>query len=207
MMLIITLKAFSLLAVLFLAGCASVNLPTEKELNQILEQQKVIVLLKINATRDGKPFEPFKSEFTEVNVHFGLGNFETGGKPKPVLTQRFLSQESRKEGWTYFIIKPEIYYLIFYPLHYGGPFPSDDFPRWKFTIPKSAKYIYIGTARFNFKNHTEIHYDSLVIENDDIEAEMLISKYLSADEKELSVSLMKKYKGGAIELRRPIDKE
>ena len=191
---------------LYLVGCVSVNLPTKNEINQILEGQQAIVLLKVNASRDGKPIKPFKSDFAEFNAHFGLGNFKTGGKPKPKLILRFLSQDSREEGWTYFVLEPEIYYLIIYPIGGYGRSP-EDFPRWKFTIPNSSKYIYIGTANYSYKNSVDVDYDSLTIGNDSIEAGELISKYLSAEEKELTVNLMQKYESGPIELRRPVVKE
>jgi hypothetical protein len=100
-----------------LVGCAaSIGLPTARESAAMSAGEKKIVLLRLECTVQNQPYEPFRPSLgAEFNIGLGLGSFETGGRPKFIDTLRFLSPESRREGWTYFVLPPNIYYLAVYP--------------------------------------------------------------------------------------------
>lgn len=74
--------------------------------------EDVIVLLNVQCTIDNQPYESFINPTftTEPIFLFGLGSFETIGKPI-LVSHRFLSEESRRAGWTYFMLSPGVYYL------------------------------------------------------------------------------------------------
>jgi hypothetical protein len=132
----------------WLAGCASVNPPVQAELAAVVSGRQAIVLLRVQCMIDGRPYEPFSHVLGEDNVGFGLGSFDTGGEPGAVVP-RFLSEPSRRAGWTYFVLRPGIYYLAVRP-----PQRSDwrayakllqTGPRWRIDVPEGAKAVYAGT--------------------------------------------------------------
>ncbi len=143
------LKAYGLLALAAcLAGCASVNPPAQAELAAVAAARQAIVLLRVQCMIDGRLYKPFSYALGEDNVGFGLGTFDTGGEPRAVVP-RFLSEPSRRAGWTYFVLRPGIYYLAVRP-----PQRSDwrayerslqTGPRWRIDVPEGAKAVYAGT--------------------------------------------------------------
>jgi hypothetical protein len=143
------LKAYGLLTLAaWLAGCASVNPPAQAELAAVAAARQAIVLLRVQCMIEGRPYEPFSYRLGEDNVGFGLGTFDTGGEPRAVAS-RFLSVQSRRAGWTYFVLRPGIYYLAVRP-----PQRSDwrayerslqTGPRWRIDVPEGAKAVYAGT--------------------------------------------------------------
>lgn len=143
------LKAYGLLVLaVWLAGCASINPPTQVELAAVSAGRQAIVLLRVQCMIEGRPYEPFSYGLGNDNVGFGLGTFDTGGEPRAVVS-RFLSEQSRLAGWTYFVLRPGIYYLAVRP-----PQRSDwrayerslqTGPRWRIDVPEGAKAVYAGT--------------------------------------------------------------
>lgn len=144
-----------------LVGCASTGMPTVEERTAVGAGEKALVLLRVQCTIEGQqPCEAFGSALLDENISFGLGSFETGGEPQPEARQRFLSPESRKNGWTYFVLPHGIHYLAVYPprrrdaVTYEQPvaFMYEErirkAARWRIDIPPDAKLVYAGTLRF-----------------------------------------------------------
>lgn len=137
-----------------LAGCASIGLPTAEERTAVGSGEKAIVLLRVQCTIEGQqPYEPFAYALTEDNISFGLGSFETGGEPERQLQLRFVSPESRKNGWVYFVLPHGIHYLTVYPPRRTDVFTYNraikDAPRWRMDVPQDATLVYAGTLRFS----------------------------------------------------------
>jgi len=136
-----------------LVGCASTGLPTVKERTAVGAGERAIVLLRVQCTIESQqPYEAFSYSLMDDNVSFGLGSFETGGEPERLALLRFLSPESRKNGWTYFVLPHGIHYLAVYPPRRTDVFTYErgirNAPRWRIDIPQDAKLVYAGTLRF-----------------------------------------------------------
>jgi hypothetical protein len=138
-------------ALVILAGCASMDAPTGRELEDVLTGHKTIVLLRVEANIGHSPYEPFKADLVDDNICFGLGSFETGGHLRRIENQRFLSPESRREGWTFMVLTPGIYYLTVQPARrtdlYSYIHRFNAPPRWQLDIPEGARVLYAGTIR------------------------------------------------------------
>lgn len=142
-----------LISVFNLFGCTvTTGLPTTTEMTAVSVGEKAIVLLRVESTIENQqPYEPFASSHPDGNISFGLGSFETGGEPKRTEIQRFLSPESRRSGWTYFVLPHGTYYLAVYPPRHTNIFTYwrslESAPRWRIDIPTGAKLIYAGTLQ------------------------------------------------------------
>lgn len=198
-----------------LAGCASVTGPTTSELSAIDSGGKAIVLFRIKSTIDGKPYEPFSFTVVMDNVNFGLGSFETAGEPRPVVN-RYLSEESRREGWTYLVLSPGIYYLAVRPPQRTDAFTYDRMlqsaPRWRIDVSKLSKLVYVGTLSltgaadpliFGGRIMNSINSDNVIIENEQVRASKLLSEHFPGLGT-LQTVLMKRWKiGDPIIIRSP----
>jgi hypothetical protein len=85
----------------------------------------------------------------EGNIALGVGDFWTGGKIKAAKL-RFLSDDTRNEGWTYLLLEPgQIYYLAAHEPISTGSMDYDALwevcPRWSIEIPANGRLIYGGT--------------------------------------------------------------
>lgn len=175
-----------------LVGCASSGLPAGEESSAVGAGEKAIVLLRVVCTVENqKSYEPFSHSLAEDNISFGLGSFETGGEPKRLAALRFLSPESRKDGWTYFVIPHGIHYLAVYPprrtdfLTYERGLKQA--PRWRMDIPPNARLVYVGTLRiggesspllFGGRIMNSIRTDDMSVTNDEEQArELLIEAF------------------------------
>ncbi len=135
-----------------LVACASTGSLTAEEGTAVGAREKAIVLLRVQPTIENRqPYEAFSHALMDDNISFGLGSFDTGGEPKRVAGLRFLSPESRKNGWTYFVLPHGTHYLAVYPprrtdvLTYARGIK--DAPRWRIDIPPDARLVYAGTLR------------------------------------------------------------
>ena len=147
----------TLLVLLF--GCAPI-VPTVKEQAAINAEDKALVLVRVQCTVDGQPFESCifrrkNSIFSDnIFVGFAMGSFDTFGEPGSVQI-RALSDESLDAGWIVFMLSPGIYYLAI-----QGPDSSQiskmsaanyyrkyfqDASRWRIDVPERTKLIYAGT--------------------------------------------------------------
>ena len=146
---------------------SSGQLPVQQ--SNIHTREKAIVLLNIQCTIDNQPYESFiKPSFTTEPIFlFGLGSFETIGEPTFV-SHRFLSEESRRTGWAYFLLSPGVYYLAVL-----GPDSSvvskasgkylQEAPRWLMVIPQNVKAVYVGTLQFAGKSNGELLFGGKII--------------------------------------------
>ncbi len=173
-----------------LLGCASTGLPAGEESAVVGAGEKAIVLLRVVCTVENQePYEAFSHSLVEDNISFGLGSFETGGEPRRLAALRFLSPESRKDGWTYFVIPHGIHYLAVYP-----PRRTDlatyerglkNAPRWRMEVPQNARLVYVGTLRvggessqllFGGRIMKSIRTDDMGVTNDDERARQLLTE-------------------------------
>ncbi len=198
-----------------LVGCAaSIGLPTARESAAISAGEKTIVLLRLECTVQNQPYEPFRHSLgAEFNIGLGLGSFETGGRPKFIDTLRFLSPESRREGWTYFVLSPNIYYLAVYPPRRTDVTTHAErmqrAPRWRIDVPPNAKLVYVGTLRLADESNQWISLTfpqtagQIPVSNEQELASKLLATHFPGMG-ELQVVLIKPYEGEPIILRSPL---
>jgi hypothetical protein len=174
----------------YLVGCASTGLPTVKERTAVGASEKAIVLLRVDCTVENQqPYEAFRHSVMDDNISFGLGSFETGGEPKRLALLRFLSTESRKDGWTYFVLPHGIHYLAVYPPRRTDVLTYErglkNAPRWRLDIPSNARLIYAGTLRFTGESipllfggriMTSIRINEMSVTNDEEWARKLLTE-------------------------------
>ena len=146
---------FSIAAIGFVLSCASSGLPTHKERTSIQSGKQTIVLLRITCEwKDGTPVEPFPPQLFAskgiIRINMGLGSYLVGGEVEWI-KHRFLSPETRKQGWTYLLLKPGTHHLVFW-----GSAPNTEIrnsPRFKVNIPINNQLVYAGTL------HIYCHFD------------------------------------------------
>lgn len=190
-------------------------MPTSSELSAVDSGGKAIVLLRIKSTIDGQPYEPFSFTAVVDNVNFGLGSFETAGEPRPV-TNRFLSEESRREGWTYLVLSPGIYYLAVRPPQRTNAFAYDrilkNAPRWRIDVSKQSGLLYVGSLSltgaadpliFGGRIMNSINRDTAAVENESEQAGKLLSEYFPGLGKMQTVLMKRWKKGDPIIIRTP----
>jgi|GEM_PF-963280 len=188
---------------------SSGQVPAERGTVNIAE--KAMVLLNVQCTIDNQPYEPFsKPTFTiEPIFVFGLGSFETVGEPRFV-SPRFLSEESRREGWTYFMLPPGVYYLAVLGPDSNVLAQTDakymqKAPRWRMDIPQDTKVVYVGTLQFAGKSDGEYLFggkmivpsggDEPTIRDDHLIASGLVSAHFP-DAGEVRTVLMQRWRPG-----------
>ena len=138
-------------AILFLVGCAVVEPPSMTELDQVGGGGKTIVLMRIvGQDNEGHAVDTFSGSLSDDNVGLAIGNFETGGLPTQRLDWiRFLSEESRQNGWIYLVLTPGVHYMAVQgsrrtnAFTYAARFKTA--PRWRLDIPADAAVVYAGT--------------------------------------------------------------
>lgn len=135
-------------------GCTTQSPFTEAERATVMAGEKALVLIRIQCTIDNQPYEPFSFAIDFDNVNFGLGGFDSLGVPRPVRS-RFLSAELRRDGWTYFLLAPGVYYLAVRPPQRGDLYTYDAMlktvPRWRIDVPMHGKLVYAGTLHLTGK--------------------------------------------------------
>ena len=158
---------------LILVGCASQTVITETERSAVNAGDKAVVLLNVQCTIDGQPQEAFvQPTFTREPLFlFGIGTFETVGEPR-IAAHRYLSEETRRAGWTYFTLSSGVYYLaVLGPdssvISIAGSLDSQkylrDAPRWRIDVPENARLIYVGTLQTAGKSHGELLFGGKII--------------------------------------------
>lgn len=199
-----------------LAGCASTSLPADKERTAVSAGELAVVLLRVVCTvEDEQPYEAFSYSMIDDNISFGLGSFETGGEPKRLERLRFLSPESRKDGWTYLVVPQGIHYLAVYPprrtdvLSYQRSLKTA--PRWRMDIPANARLVYAGTLHLSgASSHlllggrimNAIRTDTMSIANDAAAARTLLQEAFP-EFGEPQTALLRRQEGPTI-LRSPL---
>lgn len=202
-----------------LAGCAATGLPTVEERSAVGASDRAIVLLRVQCTIESQqPYEAFSHSLTDDNISFGLGSFETGGEPERLALLRFLSSESRKNGWTFLVLPHGIHYLAVYPPRRTNVFTYErgirNAPRWRIDIPQDAKLVYVGTLRvtgesdrllFGGRILRSIRFDEMSVGKDEASAQKLVTEELPGFG-EAQTALMSLHKGPII-LRSPLPQE
>jgi hypothetical protein len=160
------------------------------------QSRKAVVLMRIQCTIDDEPAEPFLkfSLISEPILYFGLGSFDTAGEPVSTKSL-FFSEDSRRKGWTHFLLSPGIYYLaVLGPASGSGKMASmDDIdylkkaPRWKLDVPENAGMIYVGTLEltgtlkgtllFGAKNIEPTNNDEFPLKDEHEDAFRLFSEH------------------------------
>jgi hypothetical protein len=195
----------------FLGACASVGLPTVQEKTAVGAGTKTIVLVRVECTiEDQQPYEVFAHSLMDDNISFGLGSFDTGGEPTRLTSLRFLSPESRKDGWTYFVLPQGVHYLAVYPprrtdvLTYEQSIKNT--PRWRMDIPPDVRLVYAGTLRltgestqllFGERIMTSIQFDAANVTNDEELARKLLTEQFP-ELGEVRTVLLRRHQGPAI---------
>jgi len=169
-----------------LVSCAT-GPPTVNERSDVQSGKKSVVLLRITCEllKDGTPIEAFPQSFFGGDpIIIGKGGPIIGGKLKFITSTRFLSSETRKQGWVYFYLEPGIHYLIFEGLKsYWARFYS---PRYKVSMPKNSPVVYIGSLHlycespyFFGKSCGTFDKGRMVVSNEEDKAKLLLKEYLS----------------------------
>jgi hypothetical protein len=211
----------SALMLMHIVGCVSQTAVTGEERRSVIAGEKAIVLLNIQCTVDNQPYEAFiKPTFTTESVFlFGLGSFDTVGEPRFVWS-RFLSEESRQAGWTYFLLSPGVYYLAVL-----GPDSSvisklgvsdsqkyiQEAPRWRLDVPENVKLLYVGTLHLSGKTHGELLFGGKIIRpvdhgeatvrDDHGPASSLLLQYFPDAGEVKNISLQRWHRGESIIIR------
>jgi len=138
-------------AVLLAACVITGGPPTATELGKIHEQGKAIVLFRVVLEEpSGTRIKPFDSLMASDNLILGWGDFDTGGIPnKKIAPIRFLSSDSRDQGWIYLTLTPGMYYLAVQTS--AAAWAGADLrsaPRWVIDIPTGASFVYAGSLHF-----------------------------------------------------------
>jgi len=172
------------------ASCTFNKTPTKSDYLAIKEGQKSLVLLRVTCKIPGESaIEPFSGFLSHENVNIALGDFETGGALNGIKTQKFLSAEIRKQGWTYSILEPGIYYLGFQGTRRTDLFTYEaqwkNVQRYRIDIQPDSPVVYIGTMHlqcgsdwflFGAKHCCYIY--SQVVKNEEALAQKLVSENL-----------------------------
>ncbi len=124
--------------------------PKRKSATAAQQGGRMLVLLRV-ATRSstGESIEPFAHSLVDDNIGFAVGSFETGGKVKRIEDMRFLSQESRAEGWFYFVLPRGAHYLALLPPRRINLFTYlemfNDAKKWRLNVPATEAMVYAGS--------------------------------------------------------------
>lgn len=149
---------------LILSGCIhSVRLPDAADGQAIRAGEKAIVLFRHQALYDSKPRETLGTYPLE-GFGFEMGCLDDDDRPlAPVVRMSSPSEQERKEGWAYLVLKPGGYYLVVARAgadqnppatvrvptlgrwgHLSGT--SLDFDRtWWFHVPRGSGVVYVGS--------------------------------------------------------------
>ena len=136
-----------IILLILLSSCYAMiftGLPSAKDYELIKAGKRSIVLLRVTCEVNGEPYEVFQSGLSPDDpIGLGLGGFETGGNLLQI-QPKFLSSQTRKDGWLYFILEPGLYYLTAQPpLTYH--FSSKTSYLWRLDVPSDVEFVYIGT--------------------------------------------------------------
>lgn len=198
--------AAAILAAGVVAGAAN-KPPTIRELAGKDGTPRVVLLLRVVTEVDGEIVEPFRHSGSIDNVNFGLGGFETGMGVKETAA-RFLSGQSRKEGWVCLIVKPGLQYLAIREPMWHNAFAYSarwkTCPRWRVEVPAVSRVHYAGTfflpgkGRFMFSGPRQmVEFDTTRLEvRDESPLAAEICRQLMPELEPLSVQLAELHEPG-----------
>lgn len=158
--------------------------PSAQELVDRDGNPLTVLLLRVLIEVDGQPAEPFRNTVPVDNVSFGIGGFETGMGVKEV-GARFLSKETRKEGWTYLLVRPGLHYLAVHEPISTNAFANNarwtTCPRWRIEIPADSRVHYAGTLFLPGKGRAMIFGPRQLVEFDTTRMEVRDDSVRAAD--------------------------
>jgi hypothetical protein len=187
------------------AGCATTSGPP----TDVQARQSAVLLLRLITEVEGRIAPPFPSSLLPTdNIALGVGEFSNGGKIRAA-TLRFLSGNTRKEGWAYLLLEPgQVYYLAPHEPISTGALKYDALwatrPRWSVEIPAQARLVYGGTfylpgkgqwRLFGAKQLVEFDEAKAEVRNESIQAEQIVKQRLSGLG-HMSIQLAKKWEPG-----------
>jgi len=205
------LSLLSALALLFLfahlVGCTSLNVLSDAEKTAINAGEKTVVLLRIECTIDNQPYEPFRAPMWtgEPAVALGIGGFETVGEPR-LAAHGFLSEDSRRAGWTYFALSSGIYYLaVLGPESDAGIKNIRVAPRLRVDVPENTRLLYIGTLPLTGRTEgafllggkiiKSANNEEFIVKNEHELAKSLLAEHFP-DSGEMKTSPMQRWRRG-----------
>ena len=174
---------FPIAITLTVTSCTT-GLPTVNERSDVQSGKKSVVLLRITCEliEDNTPIEAFPGRMS-VSVMILKGGPIIGGKVDVAGAYRFLSPETRKQGWVFFYLEPGIHYLVFEGMaSAGGMYYS---PRYEVKIPENSPVVYIGSMHlycespYIFETACGI-FDKgrMIVSNEEIKAKKLQEEFL-----------------------------
>lgn len=199
-----------------LGGCELHSGNTKRELQFVRTGEKSLVLIRVQASIENEVVAPFSDGgLIDDGIHFGVGSFNTGGRLKRFNYQKFISPESRQNGWTFLELAPGTYYLISQPPRHGNMFTYlhrfKKPPHWKLEIPEDTKIIYAGTLQVDGVGGFQIFGDPRMREItnlsvDDIDREWAtdLAKSHFPDLGEPQVILLEPYDGSSLRFHAPV---
>ena len=193
-----------------LAGCTMVRPITRDEELSIKRGDQVVVLLRITSVVEG-----VTDDHALQDVSIGLGSFDTVDKVARIHTRCF-SEETRKQGWLFLVLEPEVYYLAFQGTRRTDVYTYDadlqTARKWRIDIPENASSVYIGTVHvrcrsdfyFFERDHCDF-IDEVVVSNEEEVARMIAADHLPGIGRPETI-LMKLHDSPTIILRVPKSK-
>lgn len=196
---LLPISVLSVLLVLF-TSCARVEieigLPNTKQVSTIQTGREAIVLLRVTGNfDDGTRVGTFGGSNEAKNVNLGLYKDGPQGEVELVRLQRFLSSETKDQGWTYFIMKPGTYYFAFIGLCSYMSLPGKEecdhrlerARLWQVDIPKDAPIVYIGSMNLqSWREYarlgdliSDFDENKMLLQNEENLAKQLAASYLS----------------------------
>ncbi len=148
-----TSNTLALLFCLSMVGCSSVHVLSDSEQQAINAGVITVVLVRIQCNVENLDCRAFGTSawIGEPYVHLGVGSFETIGEPVGT-THHYLSDESRGEGWTYFLLSPGVFYLAVVGPRTDAIYQNPrEAPRWRIDIPENTGLLYAGTLTLSGK--------------------------------------------------------
>ena len=174
---------FPIAITLTVTSCTT-RLPTLNERSDVQSGKKSVVLLRITCEliEDNTPIEAFPGAMS-ASVMILKGGPILGGKVEGGMGIRFLSAETRKQGWVFFYLEPGIHYLVFEGMASGaGMYYS---PRYEVKIPENSPVVYIGSMHLYCESPYIFEtacgtFDKgrMIVSNEEIKAKKLQKEFL-----------------------------
>lgn len=173
---------FPIAITVMVASCT--HPPTVNERSDVQSGKKSVVLLRITCEliEDNTPIEAFQGSMS-ASVMILKGGPIIGGKVDVAGAYRFLSPETRKQGWVFFYLEPGIHYLVFEGMaSAAGMYYS---PRYEVKIPENSPVVYIGSMHLYCESPYIFEtacgtFDKgrMIVSNEEIKAKKLQKEFL-----------------------------
>ena len=165
-----------------LTGCMVRPLAIDEQLS-IQRGQRVLVLLRMTSVVEG-----VSHDHTLQDVSIGLGSFETVSRVERIDTRCF-SEETSDQGWLFFVLEPEVYYLAFQGTRQTDIRTYDaelrNAQKWRIDVPENVSSIYIGTVHircrsalyFFERDHCDF-IDEVIVSNEEEVARRVVADHV-----------------------------